>query len=125
MLVSQILRSKGDTVFTVTPSDTVAAVAGVHAARDRVAVAHPAQHEVVEERGDRGRSSLDRRRRQSGLAVDGPDHVPATAGGALFLDEGEHVVDARLPGRLGHHGEEDLQVAGLRGQRCSGALLPR
>ncbi|HEX2802007.1 MAG TPA: CBS domain-containing protein, partial [Phenylobacterium sp.] len=29
MLVSQILRSKGDTVFTVAPSDTVAAVAAL------------------------------------------------------------------------------------------------
>ena len=29
MLVSQILRSKGDTVFTVTPSDTVAEVAAL------------------------------------------------------------------------------------------------
>lgn len=29
MLVSQILRRKGDTVFTATPSDTVGAVAGL------------------------------------------------------------------------------------------------
>ena len=29
MLVSQILRSKGDTVFTIVPSDTIAAVAGL------------------------------------------------------------------------------------------------
>ena len=29
MLVSQILRSKGDTVFTVTPTETIAAVASL------------------------------------------------------------------------------------------------
>ena len=29
MLVSQILRSKGDTVFTVTPDETIAAVAAL------------------------------------------------------------------------------------------------
>src|SRR6201985_1449584 len=29
MLVSQILRSKGDTVFTVTPTETIAAVAAL------------------------------------------------------------------------------------------------
>lgn len=33
MLVSQILRSKGDTVFTTRPSETVAAVAGLLTSR--------------------------------------------------------------------------------------------
>jgi CBS domain-containing protein len=67
MLVSQILRSKGDTVFTIAPSETIAAVAALlHSRRvgalvvlDKDAVAGiVSERDVVRALADGGASAL-------------------------------------------------------------------
>src|ERR1700753_2742681 len=69
MLVSQILRSKGDTVFTIAPSETIAAVAALlHSRRvgalvvlDKDAVAGiVSERDVVRAVADGGASALGR-----------------------------------------------------------------
>jgi CBS domain-containing protein len=68
MLVSQILKQKGDTVFTTTPSETIAAVAGLLQARgvgalvvlDAGQIAGiVSERDVVRRLNDRGPALLD------------------------------------------------------------------
>jgi CBS domain-containing protein len=92
MLVSQILRTKGDTVFTVKPADTVAEVAGLlHAKRvgalvvleaDRVA-GIVSERDLVRAIADGGAAALKRQVR---------DYMTANV---LYADPGE-TVDALL-----------------------------
>ncbi len=92
MLVSQILRTKGDTVFTIAPTETIAAVAALlHSRRVGALVVLDAERVVgiVSER----------------------DVVRALAeGGAAALGEALH----RRPGEV-----EDLRGGG-RGRRAEG-----
>jgi CBS domain-containing protein len=69
MLVSQILRSKGDTVFTIAPKDTIAAVAGLLHSRkvgalvvlqDERVVGIVSERDVVRAMAERGAAALDK-----------------------------------------------------------------
>jgi CBS domain-containing protein len=69
MLVSQILRSKGDTVFTIAPKDTIAAVAGLLHSRkvgalvvlqDERVVGIVSERDIVRALAERGAAALDR-----------------------------------------------------------------
>ena len=72
-------------------------------------------HEIVEQPGHAGQSTLDGTGGQARLAVLQPHHPGAAARSALGLDEPQHVRGGDL-GRLLHHlGEENLEVIG-RGQ---------
>lgn len=92
MLVSQILKDKGDTVFTVTPSETIAEVAGLlHARRVGALVVMSAgavagivsERDVVRAMAGEGAAALDR-----------PVSSCMTAD-VLFADPGE-TVDSLL-----------------------------
>src|SRR3954469_3514676 len=92
MLVSQILRSKGDTVFTVAPTDTIAAVAALlHSRRVGALVVLDAERAVgiVSER-DVVRAVAD----GGGAALDKPVSKVMTKD-VLFAQPGE-TVDSLL-----------------------------
>jgi CBS domain-containing protein len=92
MLVSQILRSKGDTVFTVAPSDTVAAVAALLHSRKVGALVVLDAERVV--------GILSERDVVRAVAVDGPGAMDKPVSGfmtkdVLFAQPGE-TVDSLL-----------------------------
>ncbi|MFL5295711.1 MAG: CBS domain-containing protein [Phenylobacterium sp.] len=92
MLVSQILRSKGDTVFTVAPSETIAAVAGLlHSRRVGALVVLDAERVagIVSER------DVVRGMAEHGAATLGQPVSSIMTKDVLYADPGE-TVDALL-----------------------------